>query len=170
VYGNTDLASSLQNTIFQLTKQNPAYLYHLTQNTLMLKPQVGFWGNILLETAGAPPETVNIKETIMPLVNFARIYALRDQIQTPGTMDRISILRKNHTLKETSADNITEAFVYLNRMRLQHQAWLISRGLKPDNLINTRNLSDLDKTIIKKVISHINNMLTKLSYDFKGSM
>lgn len=170
VYGNSELATSLQQTIFQLTKQNPAYLYHLTQNTLLLKPQVGFWGNILIETAGAPPETVNIKETIMPLVNFARIYALRDQIHAPGTLERLAILRKNHTLKEASADNITEAFIYLNRMRLQHQAWLISRGLKPDNLINTRNLSDLDKTIIKKVIGHITNMLAKLSYDFKGSM
>jgi PAS domain S-box-containing protein len=170
VYGDADLAATLQQTIFQLTRQNPAYLYHLTQNTLLLKPQVGFWGNILLETAGAPPETVNIKESIMPLVNFARIYALRDQLGAAGTLERIAQLRKSHTLKESSADNITEAFIYLNRMRLQHQAWLIARNLKPDNLINTRNLSDLDKTIIKKVISHINNMLARLSYDFKGSL
>jgi CBS domain-containing protein len=150
--------------------KNPAYLYHLTQNTLVLKPQSGFWGNILIETAGAPPETVNIKESIMPIVNFARIYALKHQINATGTLDRIEILRKNHLIKEGSADNITDTFNYLNKMRLQHQAWLLGRNLKPDNLISTKTLSELDRTIIKKLIGNINNMLSKLSYDFKGSL
>jgi PAS domain S-box-containing protein len=170
IYGESQLLNELQKAIFNYSEKNPAYLFHLTQNTLVLKPQSGFWGNILIETAGAPPETVNIKESIMPIVNFARIYALKHQINATGTLDRIEILKKNHIIKEGSAENIADTFNYLNKMRLQHQAWLLNRNLKPDNLISTKTLSELDKTIIKKLIGNINNMLSKLSYDFKGSL
>jgi len=170
VYGNKEYEEILKNHIFELTLSNPAYLYHLTQNTLMLKPQVGFWGNILLETAGAPPETVNIKETIMPIVNFARIYALKNQLITASTSQRLLILSENNVLRDATYTNIIQALDQLNMMRLKHQAFLLRSNLKPDNLINTKNLSELDKTIIKKVISNINSMLTKLSFDFKGSL
>jgi PAS domain S-box-containing protein len=170
LYGETTLISDLQKHIFSLTAANPAYLYHLTQNTLVLKPQVGFWGNILPETAGAPPDTVNVKESIMPIVNFARIYALRHQINATGTIARLDALLKEHILKESSHENIKQAFEYLNLLRIKHQAYLLGNKLKPDNLISTKSFSDLDKTIIRKVISNINTMLTKLSYDFKGSM
>jgi PAS domain S-box-containing protein len=170
IYGEKELVQELQDAIFDYSETNPAYLYHLTQNTLLLKPQSGFWGNILIETAGAPPDTVNIKESIMPVVNFARIYALKYRIHAAGTLERVDLLRRNHQIKESSAENIADTFNYLNKIRLQHQAWLLAQGLKPDNLISTRTLSELDKTIIKKLIGNINNMLAKLSYDFKGSL
>ncbi|MFO7723539.1 MAG: DUF294 nucleotidyltransferase-like domain-containing protein [Bacteroidales bacterium] len=170
IYGDDAMVAALQKHIFTLTVANPAYLYHLTQNTLMLKPQVGFWGNILPDTGGAPPDTVNIKESIMPIVNFARIYALRHQVSAPGTLARLEALLRDHTLRESSHENIVQAFEYLNLLRIKHQAYLLRNNLKPDNLISTKTFSELDKTIIKKVISNINTMLTKLSYDFKGSM
>jgi len=170
VYGNSQMTEELFSHIFELTAKNPAYLYHLTQNTLTLKPQVGFWGNILLETAGAPPETVNIKETLMPIVNFARIYALRNKYSHAGTLQRLHFLNENDILNEASFTNIQQAFDYLNSIRLKHQTALFKNKLKPDNLINTNSLSELDKTIIKKVLSHISSMLSKLSFDFKGTL
>ena len=169
VYGDTSLVTELQQYIFDLTDANPAYLYHLAQNTLQMKPQVGFWGNILLETAGAPPETVHIKEAIMPVVNFARIYALKHGIAAPGTRNRLKILQEQNILTASTCTNTLQAFEHLNLLRLKHQAYLLKQGLKPDNLINTKTLSELDKTIIKKVISNINNLIAKLSFDFKGS-
>jgi CBS domain-containing protein len=170
IYGDAAMTANLQKHIFNLTADNPAYLYHLTQNTLLLKPQVGFWGNILPETAGAPPDTVNIKESIMPIVNFSRIYALRHQINAPGTIARLDALLKDHVLRESTHENILQTFEYLSMLRLKHQAYLLQNNLKPDNLISTKTFSELDKTVIKKVISNITTMLTKLSYDFKGSM
>ncbi len=170
VYGNNKMTEDLLQHIFELTAKNPAYLYHLTQITLTLKPQVGFWGNILLETAGAPPETVNIKETLMPIVNFARIYALRNICKHTGTLQRLQFINESGVLNETSYTNIQQAFDYLNTVRLKHQTALFKNKLKPDNLINTNKLSELDKTIIKKVLSHISSMLSKLSFDFKGTL
>lgn len=170
VYGEAVLTEALVEYIFEASAANPAYLFHLTQNTLSLKPQVGFWGNILLETAGAPPETVNIKETLMPIVNFARIYALKQRCSEAGTMQRLNCIYKDNVLNPSTYTNILQAFEYLNQVRLRHQADLYRNSLKPDNLINTNMLSELDKTIIKKVLSNISSMLAKLSYDFKGTL
>ncbi|MBN2777625.1 MAG: cache domain-containing protein [Bacteroidales bacterium] len=170
VYGAKTFVNQLQEHINTLTKNNPAYLVLLAQSNLRLKPQVGFWGNILLETAGSPPETVNIKEAIMPITNFARIYALKNSIADVSTIKRLQVLRDNSVLSDSSYDNIVQAYRYLQLMRIKQQSVLLKKGIKPDNLINTKYLSDLDKTIIKKVLAHINTMLTKLSFDFKGTL
>jgi len=170
VYGKESFVSDLKNRIDQLTENNPAYLVLLAQNNIKLKPQVGFWGNILLETAGAPPETVNIKETIMPIVNFARIYALKHEVHEVSTIKRLQTLKEEDILSISSYQNIIQAYKYLQGMRLKQQSSLINKGISPDNLINTKYLSDLDKTIIKKVLANISTMLSKLSYDFKGTM
>jgi PAS domain S-box-containing protein len=170
IYGEKQMVEDIREYIDLLTAKNPAYLMLLAQNSLKLKPQVGFWGNILLETAGAPPETVNIKETITPITNFARIYSLKYNVNEVSTIGRLKNLRNENILSESSFQNILQAYKYLQLMRLKQQSNLIGKGLKPDNLINTKHLSDLDKTIIKKVLSHINSMLSKLSYDFKGTM
>ncbi|MDD2386751.1 MAG: cache domain-containing protein [Bacteroidales bacterium] len=170
IYGETSFVTNLQEYVGGLTKQNPAYLLLLAQSNIRLKPQVGFWGNILLETAGAPPETVNIKEAIMPITNFARIYALKNNIREVSTIKRLAKLRDADVLTISSYDNITQAYKYLQMMRLKRQAVLIKKGINPDNLINTKHLSELDKTIIKKVLANINTMLSKLSFDFKGTL
>jgi CBS domain-containing protein len=169
-YGDEKFVNELREYISIQTKQNPAYLFLLTQNNLKLKPQVNFWGNILLETAGAPPETVNIKETIMPIVNFARIYALKYGINEVNTTERLKKLYHSEILTESSYKNISQAFDILGKIRLNHQATLIKNNISPDNLINTRNFSELDQAMIKKILSNINTMLSRLSFDFKGTL
>ncbi|HNQ67452.1 MAG TPA: cache domain-containing protein [Bacteroidales bacterium] len=169
-YGEEKFVNELREYIDIQTKQNPAYLFLLTQNNLKLKPQVNFWGNILLETAGAPPETVNIKETIMPIVNFARIYALKYGINEVNTTERLKKLYQSEILTESTYKNISQAFDILGIIRLNHQATLIKNNISPDNLINTRNFSELDQAMIKKILSNINTMLSRLSFDFKGTL
>ncbi len=168
VYGDENITSELEKYINELTNKNPAYLYLLAQNAQTQKPQVGFWGNILLETAGSPPETVDIKKAIMPIVSFARIYALKHNLTELNTIERLEILHDKEILKYAIYKDISQAFNYLAIIRLQHQTSLIGKNANPDNLINTKMLSDLDKTILKKVLSYINNMLSILNYDFKG--
>lgn len=169
-YGEESFVENLREHINQLTLRNPAYLLLLAQNNLKLKPQVGFWGNILPDSAGLPPDTVNIKDAIMPIVNFARIYALQNQVNAAGTQDRLNSLFRNTHLSEQTFRNISQSLDILQIMRLNHQANLVKNGLKADNLINTKLLSDIDQAVMKKVLSHINTMLSKLSYDFKGTL
>jgi len=169
VYGDESLSNELRSHVTGQSRKNPAYLFHLAQNTLSMKPQVGFWGNILLETAGAPPETVDIKKTIMPIVNFARIYSLQNGLPNCNTVERLQTLRNQEVLQPAITDEIIRAYDYLATLRLKRQASMIKNDAQPDNLINTKNIGEFDQTIIKKVLSIINNMLTKLSFDFKGS-
>ncbi|PLX07810.1 MAG: hypothetical protein C0596_09425 [Marinilabiliales bacterium] len=170
VYGKKSFVTDLQSKIDILTSKNPAYFILLAQNNIKLKPQVGFWGNILIETAGAPPETVNIKEAIMPITNFARIYSLNNEVHEVSTIKRLKTLKDEGIIALDTYRNVVEAYKYLQQIRLKHQSVLITKGLSPDNLISTKHLSYLDKTIIKKVLANINTMLSKLSYDFKGTM
>ncbi len=168
VFGEEDLATQLKNHIIEQTNKNSTYLFYLAQTTIVLKPQVGFWGNILLETAGAPPETVNIKKAILPIVNFARIYALKLGISNLNTVERLYEMHQNDLITYSTYQNVSQAFEYLALIRMKHQVSLVQKKAIPDNLINTKNLSDLDKSILKKLLSYINSMLSKLNFDFKG--
>ncbi|MDY0081168.1 MAG: DUF294 nucleotidyltransferase-like domain-containing protein, partial [Ignavibacteriaceae bacterium] len=169
-YGEDSFVSELRTYINLLTSRNPAYLFLLAQNNLRHKPQVGFWGNILPDSALTPPDSVNIKEAIMPIVNFARIYALQHQLAVVGTRERLKVLFRENHLSEQSYQNVSQTFNVLQMMRLSHQAVLVKNGLKADNFVNTKRMSELDQAIIKKLLANINGMHSKLSYDFKGTM
>ncbi|MFO8054469.1 MAG: putative nucleotidyltransferase substrate binding domain-containing protein, partial [Bacteroidales bacterium] len=163
VYGDQRICEELKAHVNELSRKNPAFVHLMAQNTLSQKPQVGFWGNILLETAGAPPETVNIKNAIMPIVSFARVNALKYGLAERNTLERLKMLHQKDVINVSTYNNVSQAFVHLARIRLQHQTELLQKQAKPDNLINTKQLNELDKIILKKVLSYINNMLSLLA-------
>ena len=77
----------------------PAFFHHFAQNALMFKPPFRLLGNIYL-SGGATEHAgeINLKDAMMPMVSFARLYALRHQINQTHTLERIEALsgKKHH--------------------------------------------------------------------------
>jgi len=168
VYGNNNYAEVLEDHINSISSNKSAFLFHLAQNTLRMKPQTGFWGGFQLESAGTPPETVNVKETLVPIVSFARIYSLQHNINSKNTSERLKTLYDINVIPKSTYIDLQQSFEFLSLIRMKHQAELIRNNVSPDNLVNTKTLSELDKTIVKKILSIISTVLTRLSFDYKG--
>jgi signal-transduction protein with cAMP-binding, CBS, and nucleotidyltransferase domain len=55
-------------------------------------------------------------------------------------------------------------------MRFRFQTNELLKKQTPDNLISIDELTDIEKTTIKKIISEISNLQTQLNFDFKGNI
>ena len=142
------------------------FFFHLAQNILQFRPPRGFFGNIRLETSGTHAAAFNIKTAIIPLVNFARLYALRHRIAETNTLERLHRLREQGLLLPSSHDELAQAFTTLMQMRLAHQAGQVSRGLPPDNYIEMEELTQLERAMLKKVFADITVFQARLQTDF----
>lgn len=167
VHGDTTLVGALRDTLHALTDGDgrDAIFFHLAQTTLRFKPPRGFFGNIQLEPGG-DHAGFNIKTAIIPLVNFARLYALRDRLPQTNTLDRLAKLRDHGVLLPSSHDELVQAFTALMRLRLAHQADQAARGEPPDNLINLRELTDIERSVLKKIFADISVFQARMVLDF----
>jgi len=143
-----------------------AFFFHLAQSTLQFKAPRGFFGNIQFESSGEHPATFNVKASIIPLVNFARMYALQNRLAETNTLDRLRKLRDLGVLLPSSHDELAQAYTTLMQMRLMHQAAQIGRGTEPDNFIGLQELTQLERSVLKKVFADITVFQARLQTDF----
>ena len=166
-YGEAGHITQLRRHLQQLLESGqPVFFFHLAQSTLRFKPPVCFFGNIQLESGGDRPATFNIKSSIIPLVNFARLYALRHHYAEASTMERLARLRDQGVLVPSSHDELAQAYTALMQMRLAHQAAQIGRAEPPDNYINLSELTQLELSVLKKVFADVTVFQARLETDF----
>lgn len=167
LYGQEDLASELRNYIAELTKANPAFFIYMTDNTLLYKPPIGLFGNIVAQSDDKT-QRLNIKDAMVPITGLARIYALKHDIYQTNTMQRIEAAYRKKIFQKSTYKEMLDAYKYLMQTRLKHQAKRIGENNEPDNLIDIQKLTSVELSLLKKVFSRISGFQTQLSYDFKG--
>ncbi len=166
-YGTPAIVEELESHILSESKSNTAFLHHLAKNAMHFKPSVNLFGNVIVESAGAPADTLRIKDNIAAIVNFTRIYALQQGITNKNTILRLRELNIKGVLNDSELTETVRVFEYLTSIRIQHQASLILENKEADNIIHVKTLTGFEQTMIKKSLSIINDMLSKLNFDFK---
>ncbi len=169
IYGHKVFTEELRDSIDVFLEETPAFLQYFARNALLYKPPIGFFGNIVVESSGENPSTFDIKEAMKTIVNFARIYALKNQVRDTNTQDRLYRLYSKDLLNKSSYEEIVQVYDYLMQMRFKHQAQALNENRQPDNFINPKNLTDIEQSLLKQTFSQINNFQKKLSYDFTGT-
>lgn len=169
VYGNKEFTSRLRAFIDELLMGTPAFFQYMARNALLYKPPIGFFGNIVVESSGENPSTFDIKESIKPIVNFARLYTLKNNIEETNTQDRLYRLFAGNVLTRAGYEEIVKVYDYLMQMRFKHQALALNENRKPGNFINPKLLTDIEHMLLKNTFSQINNFQKRLSYDFTGT-
>ena len=166
-FGDASFAATLRDDVARMIAEGQhAFFFHLAQTTLQFKPPLGFFGNIQLESGGEHHSAFNIKNAITPVVNFARIYALRHHIEETNTDERLRRLLDLGVLLPSSHDELAQAFTMLMQLRLTHQAGLACAGAEPDNYIELGELTQLQRSLLKKVFSDIGVFQSRLRTDF----
>jgi signal-transduction protein with cAMP-binding, CBS, and nucleotidyltransferase domain/PAS domain-containing protein len=167
-HGAAELVAQLRQHLHEQFAADPrhAFFFHLAQSTLQFRAPRGFFGNIQLEAAGDEPARFNVKSAIIPLVNFARMYALRHGYAETNTLDRLRRLRDDGRLVAPSHDELAQAYGALMQMRLAHQAAQVQRGEAPDNAIDLQKLTQLERSMLKKIFADIAVFQARLETDF----
>jgi len=167
VHGEAGLVNRLRDGLYQLLDGDArdAFFFHLAQATLRFKAPRGFFGNIQLESSG-DQAAFNVKSAIIPLVNFARLYALRHRLAEIHTLDRLAALRDLGILLPSSHDELAQGYTALMQLRLAHQSAQIGRGEEPDNLIHLEALTQIERSMLKKIFADITIFQARMEMDF----
>ncbi len=164
VYGNISLSNTLKNKIGLLINDRPLFLYHLAYNTYNTKlPQISS-GNIISDKTN---DLVDLKSAINILIMFTRTYALQCNIKETNTIDRLFALRTMQIIHTNTIDEILFAYNFLMKLRLKNQVVLSNNKMPLSNLIQTKNLLDIEVSILKKVLSLLPTYQNKIAIDFR---
>ena len=169
VCGEGGLARELRRHIHAQIGKSPAFFPHLAQNALQFKPPMRVFGRILAGAEGGEHgATLNLKDAMMPVVSFARLYALRGEIETTNTVDRLTALVEKQVLTESSHEETTAAYDILMRLRLEQQAHALSAGEPLGNTIAPRRMGHIEAALLNQSLAQIAAVQKKISYDFLG--
>jgi len=168
VYGNNDLTVKLRNYLFETITNKAAFFQHLALNCLSHKLPLNILGNIVVASGGEHPETFDIKKTIMPVTDFARIYSLKNNITAINTLDRLNELLRKNIITKQSYEEIVQAYNFLMQARFKHHIRLIEENNVADNFLNPNELTQIEQKTLKNILSQITSIQKKLSFDFTG--
>jgi PAS domain S-box-containing protein len=169
VYGEAELANELRTFIYKVLQDRPSFLPHLAQNALLFKPPFRLLGRII--KSGGPPEEagrLNMKETLMPVIGFGRLYALRAKLPLTHSMERIEALVWKKVLQPSACDAVSASYDFLMRLRFQAQLAGLHAGGPMDNCILLNKIGNMDEAMLKQAFLQIESLQKKIGYDFLG--
>ena len=169
IYGDLNLVDDLRTYLTETLEGWPGFFRHLSENALFFKPPIGFFRNFLVESKGEHRNKFDIKSAMMPIVDFARVYALKHGIAETNTMERLFLLRKKEVLTPESYTEMNQSYSFLMQLRFARQITaVLEENTEPDNYINPDSLSPLEQTLLKEIFKRLEQFQGKLRFDFVG--
>ncbi len=168
VVGETRLVQDLRKHVFLSLQDRNDFFYLYAKETHNLSPQVKGLGGIFmgLTSLDAGDRVLNLKDLLMPITGFARLYALSNFLPTTHTLERVNILAEKGVIPNETSEELVSAYEFLMQLRLKNQVMQTNEDETPDNTIRTGNLSDLQKNRIREVLSQISALQKRIAFDF----
>ncbi len=170
-YGDMDLVRSLRKFLSDSLTGWAGFFRHLTENALYYRPPLGFFGNILTETKEGRRDVFDIKAAMTPVIDLARIYALKHDIDETNTQERLFRLHMEKVLTWQEYNELEQAYSFMMQLRFRHQTRsIIEKNRPPDNFVNPKKLTRIERTMLKDIFKRLDKFQSKLNIDFTGLM
>lgn len=168
-YGDSQLIESLSNHLHGAIARWSGFLRHMTENALYFKPPLGFFRNFVVESKGEHRDAFDIKSAMTPIVDFARVYGLKNGVATTNTLDRLKALKNKKALTQEEYDEMDKAYSFLMQLRLTRQVTAsLEQHKSPDNFINPKRLTRIEQTMLKEIFKRIEKFQSKMNFDYVG--
>jgi PAS domain S-box-containing protein len=169
VCGAVELAQELREQVHEAARATPNFLPIFAQNSLQFRPPLRLFGRFVGGGAsGEQGGLLNIKEALIPIISFARLYAVKQGLSEARTLERLSALTEQGVLVSQSQQETVAAYSFLQGLRLRHQAAAVQAGQPPDNTISPRKLSQLEETALTQSFAQIAALQKRVSHEFLG--
>ena len=169
-HGKLELVSELRSSLMDALSEWPFFFRFMAQNAQHFKPPIGFFRNFIVESKGEHRDAFDIKKVMVPIVDFARIYALKHGLSETNTQERLHQLFMRKKLAWDTYNEMEHAYSFLMQLRFARQInALMVEKTAPDNYINPKKLSRIEQTMLKEIFSRIDNMQKEISYGLSNS-
>lgn len=168
-YGDRSIVDDLRRFLFKSLGGWSGFFRHLTENALYFKPPLGFFRSFVVESKGEHRNKLDIKKAMTPIVDFARIYALKHQIAETNTLERLHQLYIKKILSWDEYNELEQSYGFLMQTRFLRQVTaVLEENAPPDNYVNPKQLSGIEQTMLKEIFKRTEKFQSKLNFDFIG--
>lgn len=169
-YGDRQLTEDLTAHLFNSLSNWAGFFRNMAENAVYFKPPIGLFGNFLVSSKGPHKRCIDIKMANIPIVDFARIYSLKHQIKETATQDRLYQLYVKRVLSQNEYNELEQAYSFNMQLRFMGQIQaILGQNIKAHNFINPKQLSSIEKRMLKEVLKKIKSIQAKMSFDFIGA-
>lgn len=166
-FGDQSLSDSLRHEVTGFAKKEGIFQLYLAKSCLASRPPLSFFKNFIVEKDGEHKNTFDLKTKGMVFfVDFARLMSLKCGIAETNTLARLRLLQEDKHVPHSLCTEIEEAYQFLMHLRLVHQLHMMEDDKEPDNYINPKDLSDLEKQTLKEAFSVISRMQEFVRQEF----
>lgn len=171
VHGEVKLVSALRQHVVAMAAADRLFVSFMARDALRSKVPLGIFRNLVLEKSADGQKIFDAKaQAIMPVIDIARVLALASGIEAVGTLDRLNALANAGKMARDDAQSLIDAFLFVNELRITHQAQQVARGERPDNALAPAALSSLERDYLKDAFSVIRGALDSLRRNFAGGI
>lgn len=171
VHGDRSLTQALRSQVIKLAADNSVFISYLARDAMRSKVPLGIFRNLVLDRGEDGAKVFDAKaQAIMPIIDIARTQALAAGIQQVGTLPRLRALAEAGRLNADDARSLEDALLFVNELRIAHQAYQVQRGQRPDNAIAPYGLSSLERDYLKDAFAVIRDALDALRRNFAGGI
>ena len=104
------------------------------------------------------------------LMHGIRALALEQKIEVTSTIERIKQLNNIGLIDRKFATELIESFDVILTFILQSKLLKIAKGETPDNTIDLRDFSKLERDMLKDALKVVRELKTFITYHFKLNM
>lgn len=171
IFGDRGLAQRLRDEVVAHARATPRFLKQMSDNALRNRPPSpgGMFEGVLGDGGGEPVD-LKLNGTV-PFVDAARIWALGAGFGDTNTSARLRRLVELNKVPAEEVQAWIDAFEFLQLMRLREQH---RRGNRPQaaddnpNVVDPRQLSPLDRRILRESFRQARKVQQRLELDFPG--
>ncbi|MBD2842469.1 putative nucleotidyltransferase substrate binding domain-containing protein [Erythrobacter rubeus] len=171
VYGEASLVRSLRSEVVAKAASSSIFISYLARDALRSKVPLGIFRNLVLEKSDDGQKVFDAKaQAIMPIIDIARTLALAHGLNEVGTVARLEGLAQSGSMSADDAQSLSDAMLFVNELRIAHQARQVEKGASPDNLISPYSLSPLERDYLKDAFAVIRQGLDALRRNYAGGI
>ncbi|RDC74557.1 cyclic nucleotide-binding/CBS domain-containing protein [Rhodovulum sp. 12E13] len=157
--GARHLFDDLQEATLAAAAKNSIFVSHMTANSLKHAPPLGLFRGFATVRSGEHKNEVDLKMNgVVPVVDLARLYALRGQITEVNTRARLEAALQAGLISGTGGRDLIDAYDLIAETRLERQAEEVRAGRRPDNFMAPSDLSDLQRSHLRDAFVVIRTM------------
>ena len=158
IYGEEEFTKELRKHIDLSVNGKAVFFHHMAQSIIKMKTSLSSLGG----------KTIDIKKVLMPITGFIRIYSILNSVTETNSMERLQKLLSMGIITSQMHNDLKVSYNYLMQLRFRFQTYEIMNNENPDNRIDISELTPIEVTTLKKILSEIGNLQTRLNFDFKG--
>ncbi|MDH4285129.1 MAG: prohead protease, partial [Gallionellaceae bacterium] len=145
----------------------PRFLHQMAENALHNRPPLG----VVRDFVVGKENTLDLKlNGITPFVDAARIFSLAAGVAHTNTIQRLRLSAPKLNIQAAEVDAWIDALLFIQVLRLRHhceEGEYESCADMLDNFIDPKQLSELDRRILKEAFRQARKLQARLAMEYR---